>query len=65
MDIDRYRDMSTDALLNAAREDGINPAMAVAMAERLEIVDNECWRYTITHKAMGGRYTFNHRSEYA
>ena len=65
MDIDRYRDMDTDALLAAAREEGINPAMAVAMAERLEIVDNECWRYTITHKAMGGRYTFNHRSEYA
>ena len=65
MDSDRYRDMDTDALLAAAREEGINPAMAVAMAERLEIVDNECWRYTITHKAMGGRYTFNHRSEYA
>lgn len=65
MDRDDYRDMSTDALLAVARERGIDPEMAVVLAERLEIVDNECWRYTITHKAMGGRYTFNHRSEYA
>ncbi len=60
---DRYRDMDTDALLAHAREQGIDPDMAVVLSERLEITDNECWRYTITHRAMGGRYTFKQRSE--
>lgn len=34
-DRDYYRDMSVAQLVDAAREHGINPEMAIAMAERL------------------------------
>ena len=57
-DIDDYRSMGTSALLTTAREEGINPNMAVAMAERLERTD----LWLNGNGSMGGRYTFNQRS---
>lgn len=59
-DLDRYRSMSTRELLTVANEEGIDPDMAVAMAERLESTDN--WLNRGINTAAGGRYTFNHRS---
>ena len=62
-DTDRYRSMGTHEMLLVAREEGIDPDMAVAMAERLDILENARWRLKMSHDSMGGRYTFNHRSE--
>lgn len=59
-DLDYCRCLSTEGLLEAARECGIDPGMAVALAERLEYVSNG---YYSSYPAMGGRYTFNHRSK--
>ena len=56
---DTYRSLSTEKLLERAREEGIDPEMAVVLAERLECGDcGDCG-------SMGGRYFFNQRSEYA
>lgn len=57
-DLDQYRSMDTHALLLEAREVGINPDMAVAIAERLERTD----RWLNGNGSTGGRYTFNQRS---
>ena len=62
-DADRYRSMGTSELLTIAREEGIDPDMAVAMAERLDILGNARWRLRMSHESMGGRYTFKQRSE--
>lgn len=62
-DKDYYRCLGTEALLMAAREDGIDPEMAVVLAERLEVLDNQAWRYGIEHKSMGGRYMFKERTD--
>jgi hypothetical protein len=59
-DLDYYRCMGAEALLEHARECGINPDMAVAIAERLDHVTNG--RYG-NYPSMGGRYTFTTRSE--
>ena len=64
-DRDTYRSMSTEALLEEARDVGIDPEMAVVLAERLDVLYNQAWHYHTTHESMGGRYTFNNRSEYA
>lgn len=47
-----YRALSTEGLVLLAREDGINPEMAVAMAERLA-------QRTHGHSAKRG-FEFNH-----
>lgn len=57
-DVDRYRSMETRELLTIAREEGIDPNMAVALAERLERTD----AWLNGNGATGGRYTFNQRS---
>ena len=62
MDRDTYRSMSTDGLLAAARN-GVTPEMAIVLAERLEMTHNRVWNYKMDHPSMGGRYTFNSRSE--
>lgn len=62
-DADRYRSMSTNELLTIAREEGIDPEMAIVMAERLDILENARWRFRMSHESMGGRYTFKQRSE--
>lgn len=60
---DTYRAMSTEALLGAARENGIDPDMAVVMAERIEVMFEDEVLFCLNgHASMGGRYTFNHRS---
>lgn len=59
---DHYRSLSTRALLMLAREQGINPGMAVALAERLENY-HEYDEDPTSNKAMGGRYAFKQRSE--
>lgn len=62
-DLDQYRCLSTEGLLEAAREHGIDPDMAVVLAERLErVYDDERFDFFDGHDSMGGRYTFNHRS---
>ncbi len=62
-DADRYRSMGTSELLTIAREEGIDDEMAVAMAERLDILESARWRFRMSHESMGGRYTFKQRSE--
>lgn len=64
MDRDYYRCLSTEALLDMARSEGINTEMAIVMAERLDVLSNEAWNYGVRAESMGGRYTFN-RSENA
>ena len=64
-DRDTYRSMDTEDLLLEARETGIDPEMAVVIAERLDVLYNQAWHYHTAHESMGGRYTFNNRSEYA
>jgi len=51
--------MDTRELLTVASEEGIDPDMAVAMAERLE--QTNVWLNSGTN-TVGGRYIFNHRS---
>lgn len=61
MDLDYYRSLHSCQLLRLAREEGINPDMAVALAERLEdAYDDAGHLWGGTH---GGRYMYNHRSE--
>lgn len=62
MDRDYYRCLDTEALLQTARDGGIDEDIAVVLAERLEVLDNRAWHYEITHGSMGGRYTFKQRS---
>ena len=64
-DRDTYRCMSTGALLQVAREDGIDAELAVALAERLEHLDDWVeYPPDAGHApSRGGRYNFNHRSE--
>ena len=62
-DADRYRSMGTSELLTIAREEGVDPDMAVVMAERLDILENARWQFRMSHESMGGRYTFKQRSE--
>jgi len=62
-DLDRYRSMSLTELLCVAREEGVDADMAVTMAERLDMLENERWRLKTSHESMGGRYKFIHRSE--
>lgn len=57
-DVDRYRSMSTQELLTIASEEGIDPDMSIAMAERLERTD----RWLNGNGSSGGHYTFNQRS---
>lgn len=52
-DRDYYRSLSSRALLVQAVEDGINPEMAVAMAEHLAL--------SIDLPRMVGRFTFNEK----
>lgn len=52
-DRDDYRAMSDDAILTLAREEGIDPEMAVVLAEKL---DARHW------KLPARRYAFNHGS---
>lgn len=62
-DLDLYRSMSTGTLLLTARELGIDPYMAVAIAERLEALENLHYEpENYAAGAKGGRYAFNHRS---
>lgn len=59
-DRDDYRVMYTHLLLQEAREQGINPEMAVAMAERLhDLVRGDA----NSAEGYGGMYKFNTRSE--
>lgn len=54
-----YRCLSTEGLLVLAREQGINPEMAVAMAERLE---DEYLARDFSSHLKGGGFTFKQRS---
>lgn len=58
---DDYRSMHDGTLLLHAREDGIDPEMAIVLAERLEAAIG--YRYASMNHPCGGRYTFNNRSE--
>lgn len=66
MDLDYYRSLDTDTLLLRAREEGITPDMAIALAERLEEAHGACemahldYDYDIV--MCGGRYQFKTRS---
>lgn len=63
-DRDDYRSMYIETLLQEARETGINPDMAVVLAEKLEAFYDVAWHYEPTGApSMGGRYFFNERSE--
>lgn len=59
-DLDRYRSMTPHELLTEAREQGIDPDMAVAMAEKLE--RRSSYGHGTSAHGHGGRYQFNHRS---
>lgn len=58
---DDYRSMYDVDILDLARSDGIDPEMAVVLAERLELTTTS-WG-PASSESMGGRYTFNNRSE--
>lgn len=63
-DRDTYRSMYVETLLQEARETGIDPEMAVVLAEKLEEFHNVAYQYEPTGAAsMGGRYFFKERSE--
>ena len=61
-DRDTYRCMSTGALLQAARGDGIDAELAIVLAERLEHHYHKSWMLHGSSESMGGRYNFNNRS---
>lgn len=61
-DRDDYRSLSDAALLLTAREQGIDPEMAIVLAERLEEHDRMIHRFGSLPTHTGGRYAFNHRS---
>lgn len=57
-DRDYYRCLTTAELLALARDEGINPEMAVAMAERLS--EKGAGYYGATHAKRGFEFNFNH-----
>ena len=55
-DRDYYRALDSHRLLTLAREEGINPEMAIALADRVANLD-----YGVSH--MTGSFHFNHSKE--
>ena len=63
-DRDTYRSMYIETLLLEARETGINPDMAIVLAEKLETLYDDAFEHEMPGApTMGGRYFFNERSE--
>ena len=54
-----YRALGTKALINEAREEGINPEMAIAIAERLA---RDFDRWTDRWTDQTGKFHFNERT---
>lgn len=63
MDRDYYRCLEDRQLLIRACESGIDPEMAIALAERVEALLNKPSVYHSTPSIQsGGKYWFNQRS---
>lgn len=61
-DREYWRSCYPSELLIHARENGIDPEMAIVLAEQLEsLLETHDWDESVS-AFSGGRYTFNHRS---
>lgn len=59
-DRDYYRSLDAEILLLLAREEGINPEMAIALAEELQTAYSAGYDPYLYEGCATGHFTFNH-----